>query len=147
MDKSLNTRGAHAGALATRNRPFSWARLFPLALFLTLIPTGPQATASAQTCTQQCHQEYTDCLRSGPPAICDSNYDTCLESCMVTARPSPFRITLAGIDKPRRLTPPLDCRPAGPNQRQRIWDSFGVRRSVITFNRVDLSLPAIRLLE
>jgi hypothetical protein len=147
MDKSLNTQRAQTGVLATLNRRFSWTRLFLPALFLTLIPTSLQATASAQSCAQQCHQQYIECLRSGPPTICDSSYDACLESCMVTARPAPFGITLAGIDRPRQLTPLLGCRPAGSNQQRRTWDSFGARRPVTAFNSVDLSLPAIRLFE
>ena len=147
MDKSLNRQGAHAGVLSTHNRRFSWARLSLSALFLTLIPTGLQPTASAQSCVQQCYQQYTECLRTGQRSICDSDYDACLESCAITARPAPFRITLSGIDQPRRVTPLLGCRPTDSDQPGRVPDSFGVRRPIIPFNRVDLSPHAIRQLE
>jgi hypothetical protein len=72
------------GVPLTRNRQRWGARLFLLALLLTLSLTSLKLTASAQGCFEQCQQAYAQCLAAFPqdPARCDDRYDACLIGCM-----------------------------------------------------------------
>ena len=72
------------GMFITRPRQRWGARLFLLALLLTLSLTSLKLTASAQTCFESCQQAYAQCLISFPedPGHCDDRYDDCLIGCM-----------------------------------------------------------------
>ena len=145
MDKSLKLQGAPVGVLSTRNRRFPWTRLSLLALLLMLAPMSLQPKTFAQSCVQQCYQDYVACLRSGPGVICDSNYDACLASCGGTSRRAAYGITLAEIDRPRRFTPLLDCRPVNLHEQGRTLNHFGSLRLSTAFDGSDLALHGIKL--
>ena len=83
MDKNQTPRGAFMNALSNLNRKFFAARFFRLVLYLALILTSIQTTASAQNCADQCQQAYVQCLASMvDPAICDDRYEACFVGCM-----------------------------------------------------------------
>lgn len=105
MDKNQISQGTHAGVLSTHNRQLFFARFFLLALFLafslmSLQPkssanearqtsragkvslTSNQATAFEPDCSQQCEQQYVQCLASArDPLACENEYDACLATC------------------------------------------------------------------
>lgn len=97
MDKNQISRGTHASVLLTANRQLPWARIFFLALFLAFGLASMQARASAQgqtlrgtkagmtsrqprTSASSCEQAYVECLANGGGAICDIQYNACIES-------------------------------------------------------------------
>lgn len=105
MDKNQISQGTHASVLYTHNRQLFFARFLLLALFLALslmslqpkssanaarqtlragkvTLTSNQARAFAPDCSQQCEQQYVQCLASArDPLICDIAYDACLAAC------------------------------------------------------------------
>ncbi len=96
MDKNQTSRGAHASDLSTQNRQLYLARFFLLALFLvaSVMSLQPmtsadqklrgrhQLRASAPDCSQQCEQQYVQCLASGrDPVACDTQYNACIANC------------------------------------------------------------------
>jgi len=147
MDKSLKLQGAPVGVLSICNRRLPWTRLSLLALLLTLAPMGLQSKVLAQSCVQQCYQDYIACLHSGPGVICDSSYDACLASCAGTSRRAAYGITLTEIAQPRRFTPLLDCRPVSLQEQGLTLSHFGALRLDTAFDGSDLSLHGIRLFE
>jgi hypothetical protein len=101
MDKNQISRGAHAGALSTRNHQSSWARFFILALLLGLGLTNWQPVTSAQNPDQtlskgapgltssqsydppschECERAFVECLAGGGMG-CYAQYNACIENC------------------------------------------------------------------
>lgn len=87
MDKIQISQRTLSGVLSTSLRWLFWACFFLLALFLALSLTSLQPIASAQSCFDQCQQEYVQCLNSSTEdpvmdAICDDRYDACFGNCL-----------------------------------------------------------------
>jgi hypothetical protein len=102
MDKNQPPRGAHVGVLSTHNRQLLFARFFLMALFLVLsaMSFNPQGSPVAGVrgqpgltdhqmrratldCGQDCERRYVDCLANGGGGLCDSQYDACLQRCLL----------------------------------------------------------------
>lgn len=99
MDKGQISQGTHAGVLSTNNRQLLWPRFFLLVLFLALSLSSLQPRAAAQAGNQtlradkvsvtshqprasapNCERAYVECLAGGGGAICDIQYNVCIES-------------------------------------------------------------------
>ena len=126
MDKNRNSWGAHGGALPHDNRKLFWARFFTLALLLTLSLTSLRSTASAQSCFQQCQQQYSQCLAAELGLICDIMYDSCIEDCNGASRPSVVGTDCPGAGNQKLIFSPPGRRFTSPDKSRNILDSFGV---------------------
>ena len=125
MDKNLNSRGSRGSALSTRNRKLSRTRLV-LASFLMLCLLSLQSTASAQSCAQQCQQQYVGCLRAGLGLICDDMYDGCLASCMGHSRQAAFSINRSSYETSLAFFSLPASWFTGTGNSRKVWGSFGM---------------------
>lgn len=145
MGTNLNSRGARGIALSTRNRKLSRSGLL-LASLLMLCLASLQSTASAQTCAQQCQQQYVACLRSGLGIICDDMYDVCLSSCVRIPRQAAFSINRPSDEKSPALLSPPASRFTGTGRSRKVLDNFGMLWLVKDFS-IDGKTPHQKCLD